>query len=224
MTNVGTHLTESERQLLAEAAPPGAIDDAPSAHLSQCAACADDVARLRTVMSRARELARGAPLPDDLWPSIKSRIEARKIVTIGADVAPIQRVRRAAPSMTALVGLATLTAAAVVLGVLDNRAPGAAAGEATGGPPSVPTTMIADSTRVWAEESKQLLDRLQLQRALLRPDAAQALDADLRTIDAAIAELEDAIARDPANPALRQLLASSYRQKVELLKRAGNAG
>jgi len=36
----------------------------------------------------------------------------------------------------------------------------------------------------------------------------------------AIAELKDAIVRDPNNPALRQLLATSYRQKVELLKRA----
>jgi len=39
-------------------------------------------------------------------------------------------------------------------------------------------------------------------------------------VDVAIAELKDAIARDPNNPALRQLLATSYRQKVELLKRA----
>ena len=37
----------------------------------------------------------------------------------------------------------------------------------------------------------------------------------------AILELKEAIARDPNNPALRRLLASSYKQKVDLLKRVG---
>ena len=40
----------------------------------------------------------------------------------------------------------------------------------------------------------------------------------------AIAELKDAIAHDPNNPSLRRLLALSYRQKVDVLKRVGNAG
>ena len=58
---------------------------------------------------------------------------------------------------------------------------------------------------------------------MLRPDTRAALDRDLRAVDVAIAELKAAIARDPNNPALRQLLASSYKQKVDLLKRVGNA-
>ena len=58
---------------------------------------------------------------------------------------------------------------------------------------------------------------------MLRPEAAEALDRDLHVVDVAIAELKDAIARDPSNRALRQLLASSYRQKVDLLKRVANA-
>src|SRR5205823_196499 len=63
----------------------------------------------------------------------------------------------------------------------------------------------------------------ELQRALLRPETRASLDRDLRTVDVAIAELKDAVARDPNNPALRRLLASSYRQKIDLLKRVGNA-
>jgi hypothetical protein len=31
------------------------------------------------------------------------------------------------------------------------------------------------------------------------------------------------VARDPANPVLRRLLASSYREKVDILKRVANA-
>jgi hypothetical protein len=80
-----------------------------------------------------------------------------------------------------------------------------------------------DSTQAYQEEAQQLLNRLELQRAMLRPEAEVALERDLKKIDVAIAELQDAIRNDPRNPALRRLLASSYRQKVDLLKRVGNA-
>ena len=81
----------------------------------------------------------------------------------------------------------------------------------------------ADSAHLYEEEAQTLLNKLELQRAMLRPEAAEALDRDLHVVDVAIAELKDAIARDPSNRALRQLLASSYRQKVDLLKRVANA-
>ena len=58
---------------------------------------------------------------------------------------------------------------------------------------------------------------------MLRPETAEALARDLRVVDVAIAELKEAVARDPNNPALRRLLATSYRQKVDLLKRVSNA-
>ena len=82
---------------------------------------------------------------------------------------------------------------------------------------------VADSATAYEAEAQILLDRLEIQRATMRPEARAAIDRNLHTVDVAIAELKDAIARDPNNPALRQLLATSYRQKVELLKRA-NAG
>lgn len=135
--------------------------------------------------------------------------------------------RRAVRASTgAWATLAVLTAAAVMLGLIDNRGQHRPPGDAAiaGRSPDVFAIPVADSTAAYEEEAKQLLDRLELQRALLRPEAARALDDDLRTIDAAIAELQNAIVRDPKNPALRQLLASSYRQKVELLRRAENAG
>ena len=49
-------------------------------------------------------------------------------------------------------------------------------------------------------------------------------DGDVAIIDKDIAEQKAALARDPHNLALQRLLAASYKQKVELLERANNAG
>src|SRR5205085_115438 len=84
-------------------------------------------------------------------------------------------------------------------------------------------TNAADSARAYEQEVQALLDEMALRRAMLRPDVAARMDHDVRVIDSAIAELQDALRKDPNNPALRQLLAASYRQKRDLLKRAEDA-
>jgi len=48
------------------------------------------------------------------------------------------------------------------------------------------------------------------------------LDSCLRKIDAAIAEARAALRREPRNAVLTQLLTVSYRQKLDLLKRAAD--
>jgi thioredoxin-like negative regulator of GroEL len=80
-----------------------------------------------------------------------------------------------------------------------------------------------DSIQSYREEADRLLDDLKLQRAQLAPETRAAIDDDLKTVDLAIAELQAAVARDPRNPTLRTMLASSYRQKVDVLKKISNA-
>jgi thioredoxin-like negative regulator of GroEL len=80
-----------------------------------------------------------------------------------------------------------------------------------------------DSIESYREEADRLLDELQLQRARLAPGTRAAIDDDLKTVDLAIAELQAAVARDPRNPTLRTMLASSYRQKIDVLRKVSNA-
>src|SRR5262249_51399392 len=94
---------------------------------------------------------------------------------------------------------------------------------ASNAPGAQSMAVVAESTQAYQDEAKALLNRLELQRAMLRPETAASIDKSLRVIDGAIAELEDAVARDPNNPELRRMLASSYRQKIDLLKRIENA-
>jgi hypothetical protein len=216
------HLTEDERQGFADGSLDDTGADHASRHLASCVECAADVARLRTLVSRARASSAPQTDLDALWPGIRSRIEAAKIVPLAAtapsSAPPRGRITRTHWTAIGIAAAAAVLAVGIGLTLRANRAP----------VPRVATapqlTTINDSARLYRDEAERLLRDLELRRAMLRPETRASIDSDLRTIDAAIAELEAAIAHDPNNAALRQLLASSYRQKVELLVRVNNAG
>ena len=157
----------------------------------------------------------------ELWPTIRMRIESSKIVPLSPNAIRLEGRRRGRRVGSSIVLAAAILFAAVALGVRANwRRPAPIAG-------AVDTTSliaVADSAHAYETEAQTLLNQLELRRSMLRPEAVVAIDHDLHIIDSAIAELKEAIAHDPNNPALRRLLASSYRQKVDLLKRVGNAG
>jgi anti-sigma factor RsiW len=222
MTDHTTHLTEDERQTAADESLSAERRADVEAHLAVCDECTADVARIAEFMKRSREAhvsVAGPPL-DELWSPIRARIEATKVVALDA-TSPRLKERP-------LVWLALAAAAAVVLAttlmirVRPHEQQSATIAQIA--PDSSLLRAVADSTKAYEAEAQILLDRLQIQRATMRPEAVAAVERNLRTVDVAIAELKDAIARDPNNPALRQLLATSYRQKVELLKRVRNAG
>ena len=66
------------------------------------------------------------------------------------------------------------------------------------------------------ETLQEVLDR---QESVLAPETVAQLKASLRTIDEAILEARNALARDPANKVLIDMLSANYRQKVDLLRR-----
>jgi anti-sigma factor RsiW len=223
MTETMTHLTEDERQTAADGTLPADRRALVDAHLAACDECAADVARIAEFMKRTRESTAPAPAAavslDELWSPIRARIEATKVVALDT-AGPASNTRPFVWLVAAGVAAALLLTAFV----LRARPRQAELNVAT--QVEAESTMlraVVDSTRAYEAEAQILLDRLEIQRATMRPEAKATIDRDLRTVDVAIAELKDAIARDPRNPALRQLLATSYRQKVELLKRA-NAG
>jgi hypothetical protein len=223
MNSDTTHLTEDERQQAADGTLAEEQRRTIDAHLAECGGCAADVARIATFMKRIHDRSDPSAPVDELWPSIRARIEQTKVVPLATDGVDSPRETRWRVWWLVCAGAAA--ALFVTVFALHGRRP-------VGGDTSTFAIVdsgamlvsVVDSTYAYEREARILLDKLELQRAMLRPDAAKALEHDLRVVDVAIAELKDAVARDPANPALRQLLAASYRQKVDLLKRAGNAG
>ena len=218
MTDHTTHLTEDERQTAADGTLAAERRAQVEAHLAACDACAADVARIADFMKRTRESSTSGATAelDELWSPIRARIEASKVVALDS-ATPSTSTRTFGWLVAAGVAAALLLTTLVLRSRPLEQAQDVAVQV---GPDSSVLRAVTDSTRAYEAEAQILLDRLEIQRATMRPEARAAIDRNLHTVDVAIAELKDAIARDPNNPALRQLLATSYRQKVELLKRA----
>jgi len=68
--------------------------------------------------------------------------------------------------------------------------------------------------------ARDLAATLDARRSALSPETVAKVEASLRVIDSAIAEARAALARDPGNQALVELLGVSYRQKLDVLHRA----
>jgi hypothetical protein len=212
------HLTEAERHDVADGTLGADIPTDVTDHLAHCAACAADVTRVRQLMTRVREAPPPADPSGDLWPDIRARIEREKIVQLSSAA-----MRGAAPSVFRVPVLAAGLAAAVILILiaLPYVRTGKARIATTNAAPSAEVRLAADSARTFEREATILLNELELRRAMIPPQRRTAIDHDLKVIDDAILDLKQAIERDPNNPALRRLLASSYRQKIDVLKRAG---
>lgn len=241
-TNTPQHLSEEDRHAVADGTLDRDRARDVAAHLDRCESCATDVARLEALMRHLRQApATTATSPvtlDAMWPEIRSRIERSKVVAFApaasadfADSAGIVADDRAATIRRRSLWMSASLAAAAVIFIMFERSPRGVRPSDTGTPniapnsgAPAPMSVVAESSRAYEQEANTLLNDLELQRSLLRPQTAAAFDHDLRIIDQAIAELKVAIAHDPNNRALRQLLASSYRQKIELLKRAGLSG
>jgi anti-sigma factor RsiW len=229
MTNLpAIHLSEEDRQRAADGTLDAADRARVDAHLGACRDCATDVARLTTLMMRIDE-SRRAPATqtaelDGMWREIRQEIEGAKVVALDPVEPAVRSWRlRVDPWVigvaASVAAITAVTVIQIVPTVVRSTAPSVTAGVNAD---SV-LRFADDSITSYRAEADQLLDELQLQRARLAPGTRAAIDDELKTVDLAIAELQAAVARDPRNPTLRTLLASSYRQKIDMLKKVSNA-
>jgi len=177
----------------------GALDPATvarvDAHLAACAACRAEVAALAAILAEARALPRAIEPGRDLWSGIAPRLAARSA--------------RRLPSLQLAAALALFAGgfAAARLGQRD-EAP----------------TRLATLQAEYAAASTELSRRLAGESTGLAPETRRVVERNLEIIDQAIREAEAALAGDPANGALEQMLVARYEQRLELLRRATAAG
>jgi anti-sigma-K factor RskA len=193
-------------------------------HVTSCALCAADVESLKRILARAAEVPKSIDPPADAWPNIRSAISRDESAVKGdatfsrAGVWPHRYVLAAAGVL-----IAVLSSAGTTL-YMNNRysaarnsagVAGSFSGEAT--PATLAAFAIEENN--YLRTASMLQDLLDQQEASLAPETVAQLKASLRTIDEAILEARNALARDPANKLLVEMLSASYRQKVDLLRR-----
>lgn len=218
MTN---HLSwETLNDLIDGVLPPTASADAEQ-HARECVECGTALAELRATIAGARSLPLTVTPPDGLWTDVRATIEAGKVAHLpsGSQVARqggfwVTRRELAAAAVILVAATAGLTS------VFMRSQPDSVVAVVESGPPQA--TVVASwqaSERAFQASVLELREQLAMLHDHLKPETIVTVERSLATIDLAIAEGREALLRDPANAALSELLASNYRQKIELLRR-----
>lgn len=192
-----------------------------------------DEAKLRDLMKEVAALPRSIEPPADAWSKIRAEIEAAG--QSGGDTGIELQAKRSAriafwqqPMFMAAAALLLIAGSSAVTAVAIGRrgsptppavaqATGAANATQSTGPSSLAQFTLVESDYLRAVND--LSATLESQQESLSPETVAKLRESIKIIDAAILEARNALAADPANRTLIQMLANSYEQKVDLLKR-----
>ena len=201
-------LTEDARTLVTE-------------HIESCEICRAEVESLRNILARAAELPKSIEPPADAWPGIRQAIEHDEEVLHRAP--PERTWWRPGVAAAATILVAALSSGATYLYLTNDGGPSNSSPAATAvrGTSETPASLAAFTIEEnnYLRTASILQELLDSQQGVLAPETTAQLKASLRTIDEAILEARNALARDPANKVLIEMLSASYRQKVDLLRR-----
>ena len=212
------HLSWETLNDLVDGMLPPALSSAAEAHASECEVCGATLAGLRATVFAAGGLPTTMDPPEGLWTDVRATIEAGKVAHLpsGTDHVPsrgwwVTPRRLAAAAVILVAATAALTST-----VIGARSPDAALAQSSAMTISVSWQA---SERVFQASVLELREQLEDLHEHLSPETLVKVERALATIDLAIAEGREALLRDPANTALSELVASNYRQKIELLRR-----
>ena len=192
-------------------------------HIAACEICSAEVESLKRILAQAADLPRSIDPPAEAWTNIRAVIERDKQAVAAHSSSAIHLWRRPYALAAAAALLVMMSSAGTALYMSSRASNGssasAVASSPTGG--ATPATLAAFTIEenTYLRNVAVLQDLLDQQEASLAPETVAQLKASLRTIDEAILEARNALARDPANKMLIEMLSGTYRQKVDLMRR-----
>jgi len=199
---------------LADGVLGAAEHDMVARHVAGCGECAAELRAVRALLARAAALPREVEPPAELWAAVQARIAAREPAVVALPVLPVRGARR----------LWTLAAAAgLILAVgstLASRAARVPLGRVSAPMPVALRSDIERTDAAYARAATELRAALDARRGTLAPATRASVEASLLVVDAAIAEARSALARDPGNLAIADVLSANHEQKLDLLRRA----
>jgi len=193
-------------------------------HIATCDLCRSEIESLQAIVARARELPRSVEPPAEAWAGIRSAIARDESALREPGPAARSGERRRLYLAAAAIVLAAVLSSAGTAWYLSARNPAGNLATPMAANPSseTPATLAAFAIEEnnFLRTASRLQDLLDQQEGSLAPETVAQLRASLHVIDDAIIEARNALARDPANKLLVEMLSSSYRQKVDLLRRS----
>ncbi len=192
-------------------------------HIAECNICAAEVESLNGILARAAELPKAIEPPPEAWLNIRASIERDSEAVATHQETSESFWRRPYVLAAAVILVAVLSSGGTAL-YLNSRNAESASARATArnsANGAAPATFVAFTIEEnnYLRNVAVLQDLLDQQEASLAPETVAQLKASLRTIDEAILEARNALARDPANKMLIQMLSGNYRQKMDLMRR-----
>lgn len=177
-----------------------------------------DPEKMRGLQAEIAKLPRATEPPAEAWLNIRSALqrEPQAPQRISAVRYWQQPVFLAAAAVALIVGTTTVTLSL-------SRQPAAVA---TDRPPSAaaPAIQFASQETRYIQTANQLESVIESEDSNLSPETIQKLKESLAVIDGAIAEARAALAADPGNAELMNMLSSSYDKKLDLLRRSAAMG
>jgi anti-sigma factor RsiW len=190
-------------------------------HLAACRECRGRLEEMEVLVREVSRLPREFAPPVEAWASIREEVERRKVVSMpgAAGRRPAHRNWSQRPWLLAAAALVLMVSSSAVTALYIRR--GELPPAVASNPPSLAMPVaLLDVERGYVTSVKELAAALDAARPNLAPGTIQIVERNLAVIDAAIAESREALLRDPGNRVLQDVLAGSYRQKLDLLRRA----
>jgi anti-sigma factor RsiW len=189
-------------------------------HIAGCEICRAEVEDLRRILAKAAELPKSIEPPPAAWQGIRASIEREKLAVTQRDERRVSWWQRPSVLAAAIIVAVVLSSGGTAL-YMSSRGNGPARSVAAAVSTATPATLAAFTIEEnnYLRNVAVLQDMLDQQEASLAPETVAQLKASLRTIDEAILEARLALARDPANQMLIEMLSGTYKQKVDLLRR-----
>lgn len=186
-------------------------------HLAGCAACRERERELRQLLAHAAALPRSLAPARDLWPGIAERTSGP---WLGWGARGFQPLALAAAAVVVL-GLAALVLTRLgperVRTVTMPAASPSATTFVAGGSAADP--VLAQAEREYEEAANALLEALQRHRGALPAEDLARVESNLQVIDRALAEVREALVKNPTDPQLNRMLVATHRKKVDVLRR-----
>ena len=186
-------------------------------HLDGCPECRQEERLLRALVAEAAALPDEIQPAADLWPDIAARLRGPE----GMRLVPRTGLGRWFGPMAVAAAAAVVIALSTSLwtrGHLPVASPSAPQGTVQPVALGASSTLL-DSEREYARATADLMAAIDAQKETLAPETRAVLDANLKTIDEALAQVRAALAKDPGNSQLAHLLTSTHQKKVDALKR-----